>query len=76
MVACAPDNVEKKCYYYHNLFLYKKKGVDASDMQNPILQYKILNKDICKMTVFLIHRDSLHLKIIVNDADLSLPGIE
>ena len=40
--------IMRKCYYSHNLFVLKIRGVDASDMQNPRPQYNILNKGICK----------------------------
>ena len=44
VVGCAPDNVIILMIY----FALKIRGVDVSDMQNPIPQYNILNKDMCK----------------------------
>ena len=47
MVGCAPYNV-KILLLSQFVFMLKIRGVDASDMQNPRLQYNILNKVISK----------------------------
>ena len=47
MVGCAPNNVKMLIISQFVVYL-KIRGVDASDMENPRLQYNILNKDICK----------------------------
>ena len=44
MVGCAQNNVMMLLF---SQFSTNIRGVDTSDMQNPRLQYNILNKDIC-----------------------------